>query len=71
MANYDAIIIGTGQVRARLWPGGWLAAGMEGRDHRTQTVRRHVREHRLHPDQDVGRERLRGTRCRAAPPITA
>jgi len=47
MPNYDAIIIGTGQsgpaLARRL-----VARRPEGRDHRTQAVRRYMREHRLY-----------------------
>jgi len=62
MPNFDAIIIGTGQSGPALG----AAIGScrpEGRDHRTQAVRRHLREHRLYSDQDANRERLRGTCC--------
>ena len=38
------------------------AAGHEGRADRAQAVRRHLRQHRLHADQDPGRQRL----CRAS-----
>ena len=55
--TYDAIIIGTGQAGPSLAQR-LAAAGHEGRDRRAQAVRRHLRQHRLHPDQDDGGERL-------------
>src|SRR6516162_9303554 len=36
---------------------------LEGRDHRTQAVRRYMHQHRLHPHKDTNRERLRCTCC--------
>ena len=60
MPEFDAIIIGAGQA------GPSLAAPPDGsrqerRRHRAQALRRHLRQHRLHADQDAGRQRL----CRA------
>ena len=58
-AQYDAIIIGTGQA------GPSLAARLANAGRKVAIVERklfggHMREHRLHSDQDDGRERLRG-----------
>src|SRR5882762_9492844 len=41
--------------------GSYVVGGrrLEGGDHRTQAFRRHVREHRLHPDENAGSERIR------------
>ena len=57
--RFDAIIIGAGQAGP--------AAGRapdrrrhDGGDHRAQAVRRHLRQYRLHADQDAGRQRLCG-----------
>ena len=46
---------------------GAAAGGLrpEGRDRRAQSLRRHLRQYRMHADQDDGRERLRHA-CRAA-----
>jgi hypothetical protein len=49
----DAIIIGTGRAGVGAAIGG---CRLEGRDHQTQAFRRHVREHRLHPDENAGSE---------------
>jgi hypothetical protein len=46
----------TGRPVARGAPG---QGGDEGRHRRAQVVRRHLRQHRLHPHQDHGRQRLR------------
>ena len=55
--RFDAIVIGTGQagpaLAARLSTAGMRVAVVE-RKH----FRRHLREHRMHPDQDLGGERL-------------
>ena len=47
---------------------GWTAdgrpacgGGPEGRDHRARSDRRDLRQHRVHADQDAGRERLCGS----------
>ena len=62
--KFDAIVIGTGQsgpsIAARM-----TKAGHEGRHHRAQALRRHLRQRRLHSHQDAGRERPR--RARRAP----
>ena len=59
--RYDAIVIGTGQagpsLAVRL-----AQAGPQDRDHRAQALRRHVRQQRLHPDEDADRERARRAR---------
>jgi hypothetical protein len=55
--TYDAIIIGTGQ--AGRGPAG--EQRIESCDHRTQAIRRHLREQRLHPNEDAGRKRPRST----------
>ena len=59
MPEFDAIVIGTGQA------GPSLARPPErGRQKvaiiERKLLRRHLRQHRLHPDQDAGRERLCG-----------
>ena len=56
--TYDAIIIGTGQAGPHPRPP-VRDLGAAGGDRRTQAVRRHLRQHRLHSDQDDGRQRLR------------
>jgi pyruvate/2-oxoglutarate dehydrogenase complex dihydrolipoamide dehydrogenase (E3) component len=58
---FDAIIIGAGQAGPPL-AGRLTAAGMKVGADRAQAVRRHLRQHRLHADQDAGRQRL----CRAS-----
>ena len=56
MKRFDAIIIGAGQagppLAIRL-----AAAGQDRGDHRAKALRWHVRQHRLHADQDAHRER--------------
>ena len=56
--RFDAIIIGAGQAGPPL-AGRLTARGHDGRARRAQAVRRHLRQHRLHADQDAGRQRLR------------
>ena len=61
MPNFDAI---PSLAQDSAGPAVGAAIGScrpEGRDHRTQAVRRHLREHRLYSDQDANRECLRGT----------
>ena len=63
MPAFDAIVIGTGQA------GPTLALRLAGTGMRVaiierQSVRRHLRQYRLYPDQDAGGERL----CRPARP---
>jgi choline dehydrogenase-like flavoprotein len=57
MQKYDAIIIGTGQagppLAARLVDAGMKVA-------RAKIVRRHLRQHWLHPDENPDRKRLCG-----------
>ena len=64
---YDAIIIGTGQagpsLAARLAGAGMKVAIVE-----RKLLRRHLRQHRLHSDQDDGGERLCGPHGARAPP---
>ena len=68
--RFDAIIIGAGQAGPSL--AGRLTAGRhDGRRRRAQAVRRHLRQHRLHADQDAGRERLCGASRAPRPPSTA
>ena len=72
MKSFDAIIIGAGQAGPSL-AGTADEGGHDRRLRRAQAVRRHVRQHGLHADQDARRERLcgasrqarRGLRCRA------
>ena len=63
--RFDAIIIGAGQagpsLAVRL-----AGAGPQGCDRRAQGLRGHVRQHRLHADEDVGGKRLRGPLARRA-----
>ncbi len=59
--SYDAIIIGTGQA------GPFLAIRMAKAGHKVAiiergTVWRNLRQHRLHSDQDFGRQRRSGLR---------
>ena len=58
--HYDAAIIGTGQAGPSL-ANRLTQAGMKVVVHRAGPLRRHLRQQRLHPDQDTGCERL----CRA------
>ena len=44
---------------ARRWPHRLARRGHEGRHRRAPPLRRHLRQHRLHADQDAGRQRLR------------
>ena len=58
MTSYDAIVIGTGQA------GPSLAKRLAGAGRRVAIIereafRRHLHQHRLHADQDAGRQRLR------------
>ncbi len=64
MKSFDAIVVGAGSGRAAAGrpPDG---CGHVGCLRRTQALRRHLREHRLHADQDDGRERVCGVRCAA------
>ena len=59
--RFDAIVIGTGQagpsLAVRLAQG-----GPQDRDHRAQALRRHLRQQRLHSDEDADRERARRAR---------
>ena len=55
--RFDAIVIGAGQAGPPM-AGRIAAAGKDGRPHRAQAHRRNLRQHRLHADQDVGRQRL-------------
>ena len=50
--TFDAIIIGAGQAGPSL-AGRLTAAGQTRRHRRAQAVRRHLRQHRLHADQDL------------------
>ncbi len=70
MYQFDAIVIGAGQAGPSL-AGRLTAAGHEGRARRAQAVRRHLRQHRLHADQDAGRQRLRRASGPARAPSTA
>ena len=56
--RFDAIVIGAGQAGPPM-AGRLAAAGQDGRADRAQAHRRHLRQHRLHADQDPGRQRLR------------
>ena len=59
--SYDAIVIGSGQAGPSLAVR--LAAGRhEDRAGRARAPRRHLRQRRLHPDQDAGRQRARRAR---------
>ena len=59
--KFDAIIIGAGQAGPSL--AGRLTRGRHERGAgRAPSVRRHLRQHRLHADQGAGRQRL----CRAS-----
>ena len=66
MPDYDAIVIGAGQagpsLALRLAGAGMKVAIVE-----RNLVRRHLRQYRLHADQDDGRERLCRPHRRAAP----
>ena len=64
MAGYDALVIGTGQAGPPLAKR-LAGAGMKVADRRARRVRRHLHQHRLHADQDAGRQRLR--RAHGAP----
>lgn len=55
--RYDAIVIGTGQAAPALCAAG--PRGPEDRAGQTQADRRHLRQCRMHPDQDDGGERAR------------
>ena len=56
--RFDAIVIGAGQAGPPMAGGSPRPA--EGRPHRAQADRRNLRQHRLHADQDSGRQRLCG-----------
>ena len=68
--RFDAIVIGTGQagpaLAVRL-----ASAGPQDRDPRAQARRRHLRQRRLHSDQDADRERARRARRAPRPPTSA
>ena len=60
--QFDAIIIGTGQAGPP-WRDGLARAGTRSRSSSAR-LRRHLRQHRLHSDQDAGRQRLCGALAR-------
>ena len=57
--RFDAIVIGAGQAGPPMV--GRLRRRPEGRADRARADRRDLRQHRLHADQDDGRERLCGS----------
>ena len=57
MSRFDAIIIGAGQAGPSL-AGRLTRRRHDGRHRRAQPVRRHLRQHRLHADQDARRQRV-------------
>ena len=59
MPEYDAIVIGAGQAGPSL-AGRLAGAGMKVAMIERKLVRRHLRQYRLHADQDAGRQRLCG-----------
>ena len=51
--------------------GAAVGGGHEGRDRRARSLRRHLRQHGLHSDEDAGRERTPPLRRCAGPPSSA
>ena len=65
MPAFDAIVIGAGQAGPPS-PSAWPRAGRRVAIVERDAVRRHLRQHRLHADQDAGRQRLGRAAWRAA-----
>ena len=60
--RFDAIVIGTGQAGPRTGRPA-RRCGPQDRHPRAQALRRHVRQCRLHPDEDAGGQCARRARC--------
>jgi hypothetical protein len=68
--RFDAIVIGAGQAGPPLAER-LSKAGHDGGGDRAPSGRRDLRQHRLHADQDPGRQRLWAASVVRAPPIGA